>query len=382
MPIIVAPSTQPVPNGYTVPRNELVTVVLNTGDTLRWGVSNSQSGGAGSTHEFGFYAYQDGTNRLIWTMAPDWGAGAFQTEYVATAPIGLVLTLQIGGNATNAPTGTAFGVFVELIPASAVNCAYGTKRRSSANAVLILTPELILTWLTSLGMSWLGVGLAFLYYSTLDVDELCRAGPPPLPEIDESTLAASAATWTQILRAIAWANLCECVPGTPAPIPYPPPAETRPPQWPDSPVFECSEVDLCSAIVAIRQQLAALSSRMATVVDLATAMQRWNVPFAYIRGARHQGLVGTGAFAVPRCVGFLIEVTSWPDGLQTFSGVPAYISDLGWVSTLSDDGYVEQIRLTRQAYAWLPTQPQLARSLGYALRDGVTADVTELYAEP
>jgi hypothetical protein len=93
-------------------------------------------------------------------------------------------------------------------------------------------------------------------------------------------------------------------------------------------------------------------------------------------------LAASGAFAVPRLVGVQVVVTSRSNTEQTFSGVPDYIADLGWISILDDNGMIDEIRLTRSVQVWLPPKMATAKQLGLALRDGVVVSVTELEAEP
>lgn len=380
MVVIVAPSTQPVPNGYSNPPNEVVRIGLNIGDELRWGVSGSAVGGPGSTIEFGFYLSDGSYGNWVKLMAPNWGT-AEQTSYVATRPIAGILTLQIGGNAFNAPTGTAFGVFVEHFPNTGANCAFGTQRKIGIPEVLQLTPDEILNILSATGWAWARLLFAPLQFSNLNVAGLCSRPPPVIGPVTTSTLTESIATWATIFDAIAWGQLCECVPGTPTPIPYPVPTGTEPPDWPAPVVFDCDPAQLCLTLQNIQQQLASLQQSVGITAELVTLLQRYELPFAYVRGARHSGLTGSGAFAIPRCVGFLVEVIDAPTGLQTFTGAPPYISDLGWISTLDSSGMVDETRLTRTATTWLPPSAATATSLGFALREGVTVDVTELYAE-
>jgi hypothetical protein len=125
-----------------------------------------------------------------------------------------------------------------------------------------------------------------------------------------------------------------------------------------------------------------MSQTVGSIYELQTATQRYGEPFAYIRGARHSNLSGQGAFQVPRIVGVLVEVTAAPEDNQTFSGAPTYVSDLGWISLLTNEGMLTEIRLTRMLQVWTPPEAQLATQVGLALRDGVTVALTELYAEP
>jgi len=131
----------------------------------------------------------------------------------------------------------------------------------------------------------------------------------------------------------------------------------------------------------MQKQLAALAQTVGSVFELQTITQRYGTPFAYIKGARHSNLSGSGSFAVPRIVGILVEIASAPP-TPIFSGVPNYISDLGWISLGTRDGMIDEIRLTRQFQVWTPDSAPTATTVGLALREGVVAHLTELYAEP
>lgn len=381
MTIIHPADTEIVPNGVSDPPNIYIEFTLNTGDQVRFANTGSDPIFFGRSTTFNHILYRSDNNTVVHGGQVPWG-GSRTFTYVATEPMGVYLSLFIGGAGSNDRPGEARAVTVETTANTDGPCVHGTQRKFGIPGVITLTPDEILNLLSFRGWDWMQNALAFLNFANLNVEDLCSHPPPPLPVIDVSTLTAGIETWTKIFHSVIWSRLCECVPGTPVPIPYPDPTGTKPTDWPPPLVFGCTNADVCATLIAIQRALAALLQTTGTTLELTTLLQRYGLPFASIRGARHSGLTGTAAFAVPRCLGFLVEVTSWPADNQVYSGVPAYVSDLGWISILDGNGFIEQVRLTRQAYNWFPRSAQEATSFGYALREGVVADVTELYAEP
>lgn len=261
-------------------------------------------------------------------------------------------------------------------------CAYGTRLKPAAQYVYYLTPGLIDLWLATVGAAWLAPIFTALWFSSFNAQELCESGQPQLPVIDLDTLQGSATTILQLFRCIAWPNVCECMPGSPAPTPYPIPAPSQPPHWPTPPTFACSNADLCAALVAMQSQLAALQQRIASSAELVTLIQRYGVPFQYIRGATHSGLTGEGSFAISQLIG-VQALVSVPVGPRVIlSGNPPYIFDLGWLSISGPDGMIDEQRITRTRQLWLPDRFQSANRLNYWLDPGVVVDLTELEAEP
>lgn len=147
------------------------------------------------------------------------------------------------------------------------------------------------------------------------------------------------------------------------------------------PTINCAESDLCATLLGMQRQLAALQQALNSNLELTTLLQRYGLPFAFINGATHQ-ISASGSFAVSRLVGVKIVVTAAPGGLQQFTGVPSYISDLGWISLVTGEGLMDEVRLTRAEQYWFPRLMPLALSLGIGLREGVTVSVQELEAEP
>jgi hypothetical protein len=113
-----------------------------------------------------------------------------------------------------------------------------------------------------------------------------------------------------------------------------------------------------------------------------TLLQRYGLPFAYTTGATHAGLVGSGSLPLARAVGLRIGVDAHPASNPTHIGMPAYIMDLGWISVLTPDGMLDEIRLTRLSTTWMSKLIPSATTLGWGLREGVTITITELLAEP
>jgi len=211
---------------------------------------------------------------------------------------------------------------------------------------------------------------------------LCASLPPQSPDLSQVAYGRPEETLRAFLVAHAWPVFCECVPGTPAPTPPDPPTTLLPPNLPVRDLPSCSQTDLCGAIIALLKEVHALETTVGYMQAYLTTLQRHGVPFASVRGPVHTGLTGSGSLGVERIIGLQAAVTAKPSNLQEFLGAPAYISDLGWLSALTGDGLVDEIRLTRDIQAWASKILPYASSVGWALRPGVEITLTELLAEP
>lgn len=137
----------------------------------------------------------------------------------------------------------------------------------------------------------------------------------------------------------------------------------------------CQDPVLYGLINALTQQV--------TLVRRDTELlQRYGLPFASVAGTQHTGLTGTGSAALTRSVGLHIEVTAMPVGLTQLTGQPPYIFDLGWISVLTPDGLLDEMRLTRTATSWMSKLIPSATVVGWGLREGVAVTITELRPEP
>jgi len=259
-------------------------------------------------------------------------------------------------------------------------CAYGTRPKTTSPGSAILTPDLLQLILAPLNMVWAAILFVPLQFTVLNVSRLCSVPPPPLPIIDTSSIGSALGSTQQALDAVSWPYFCECIPGSPAPVPYPPPSQTQPPSWPANPTFPCDPADLCATLSTLRADVAGVRATLASVLELTTLLQRYGMPFAYAPGAVHTGLTGEGEFAVPRIVGVHVRVTS-PAPTRVLEGNPDYWWDQGWMSIGNESGMLTERRVARQDDVWLPPNAQAATRFRYAFNAGVVADVRELYAE-
>lgn len=266
--------------------------------------------------------------------------------------------------------------------ASDVYCALGTRAKPGVEGVVTLTPDLVLSILSAENFVWVGIQFfASILWQTIVVDNLCKGLPAQMPPLNLSSWNYSAATIMQVFQAIAWRSFCECVPGTPNPVPPPPPTATQPPSWPSPPNFTCDGADICATLVKIQQQLAAVAATQAATLELVTLVQRYDTPFAYIRGATHSNLSTEGVFAVPRIIGLELAVTS--RGQKRLAlGNPDYVYDLGWAALADGNGMIEEMRFTRDHQLWLPRHASDATRFQWAVQPDVVFSATELYAEP
>jgi hypothetical protein len=297
--------------------------------------------------------------------------------------VGIALVLNGGGEPAGTSHGVTHGYHAETVQSSVTYCAYGTRLNGVGIGAVTLTQVLIDAMLARIpGSNFLARILAQWYFNTLNVDELCASGPPPFPVIEIGSLQWSAEQVLGVLKAIAWPYFCECVPGSPTAIPYPEPQPHEPVGWPPALTFPCSNSDLCAAVVQIQLALAAVSRNVSNINAMTTLLQRYSLPFSYIPGRAHPGITGGQTIPVQGLVGIKVILTGQDSATQTFTGLPTYISDLGWLSIVTTDGLIEEVRYTRQEQLWAPRSMPLATSVGIALREGVEVTVVELEPEP
>lgn len=290
---------------------------------------------------------------------------------------------SVGANTNSfCSAGTLFGVLVSWTAPPGGFCPYGTQPINPLQPPLYLTPELLGQWLTRLGANALLGRFSPLFYTVLSVDNLCGALPPPFTQATVDNLDASPQALLELVKSMAWLNLCECKPGAPAPQPPPDPTVVVGPGVPVSPTFGCSEIDLCATLIAIRQQLAAIALTVGTDLELDTLVQRYRVPFAYIAGATHSNLAGNGSFHVTRLVGLQVVITASPTSPIVLEGNPGYVWDVGWMSVSDGGGMLQEKRITRQSFTWFPDSMQEATTFGWFMKDGYQISVGELEAEP
>lgn len=305
-----------------------------------------------------------------------------------TGPAGLVITADHRLDCYTRTITSSGAILVRVIvtdqgttpPPATSPCAYGTQVKPTQVGDVILTPDLLTLLLTPLNLLWASILFVPLQYTVLNTASLCSAPPPPMPVLSTDDIGGSITKVKQALDAVSWPYFCECRSGTPAPVPYPPPTQTTPPGWPSNPTFLCDPADICATLALIRQELAGLRSTTSSILQLDTAMQRYGLPFAYMPGALHFGLGGEGEFAIPRCVGLQVDVTS-PPPAKVLQGNPDYWWDQGWMSVGNATGMLEEKRIARPTHLWQPRNMQEATRFRWSLNPGVIIAVRELYAE-
>lgn len=379
---IVSLSTQLITGGTapTLP-NVVWEGAVNTGDKLTYGWASAVRDAGVTRTDFDAAVRDTLSGQYVFNPNQLYTSVNTALEWTADRPRAVKLELNGGGFPANSSHGYTLGYHAEFIPGAANYCAYGTEIQPNVQFVYYLTPGLLDVWLGALGLPWLAPFLTAAWFTRLDVADLCGTGPPPFPPIDLSTFTSSFSTVMDIVRCIAWPNVCRCKAGAPAPIPFPQPNPSQPPNLPPALTFGCSNADVCSALVQMQRQLAAIAQSIGVNLELTTLLQRYRLPFAYIVGALHSGLTDTGSFSIPRLIGMKIDVTERPAGVIVLPGNPAYEKDLGWLSVSDPDGMIQEIRLAREQITWFPELMSTATRFNYFLMPGVTVRASELEAE-
>lgn len=279
-------------------------------------------------------------------------------------------------------TGTSTRLCFDWAPTVGLPCQYGTRSKAGSAIQAFIDNSFLSVILAPLGLLDLVPAFAGFIGGVYLIEDVCSRLPPTAPPVGLDIWFRSAQTLKELLDAAAWPHFCECSPGTPAPIAPPPPAITLPPGLAVPPTPTCDPLDLCAAIIQILETQGRLEQTVSNLYQLVTTQQRYGLPFSYVRGRSFSNQTGAGTIQIQRLVGVLVVVDQRPAGLQTFGGAPEYISDLGWVSALTGDGLIDEIRLTRDVQSWFSKLLPSATSFGWFLREGVTASFTELLAEP
>lgn len=135
------------------------------------------------------------------------------------------------------------------------------------------------------------------------------------------------------------------------------------------PASQCCPTDpnVTAQLLAIRQQ-----------VDL---IQRNTAPFAYVPGATHSTLSGTGTLTVPTLIGIKLTLTTIPTAIGTEAGSPLEYFDAGWFSWGTTDGFKAREFISHSPQLSFPSEAAQYTRIGYSLSPGVVASIQELYAE-
>ncbi len=253
--------------------------------------------------------------------------------------------------------------------------------KASMPAVAVLDQAILSGALALIPSSWWGFLLEWYVGSTIDTSVLCAAPPPTITTIATDFLINPGHGAFDVLSATLWPYYCECTPATPPAVVPPLPSPTQPPGWPAAPTYPVNPTNPCLDLTEVRHKLDELMRLVQRDLELDKLVQRYHVPFAYIKGAVHSGLTGAASLNVPRIIGIQVDITSRPAGLE-LEGTPPYLWDMGWLSVMTGDGMIQEVRLTRDPQIWQPQLAPEATVVGYFLKPGVVASITELYAEP
>lgn len=279
-------------------------------------------------------------------------------------------------------SGVGTVLFFNWSSAPTAYCSSGTRSKAGVPVQQLLTQPLVETILAGVSASPLAPALVSFFGTIYFIEDLCSQLPPPVPPIDSSVWIKGGLFLKQLLDAAAWPYFCECVPASPAPTPPPLPVITVPPGLATIPPVTCDPLELCNSLVALLEQVGQLQFVVNTLYKIVTEQQRFGLPFSYIRGRSIPRVSGSGQVDIERLVGIQAVVDERPDQLQTFTGAPPYIADLGWISCFTPDGMLDEIRLTRDVQVWFSKLLPTATSIGWGLRQGVIVSFTELLAEP
>lgn len=292
-------------------------------------------------------------------------------------------TFTVSANTdTFCSAGTLFGLVVVWDAPTTGFCRYGTEAQPNVSATQTVDAAFVDLVLTELGVPELAIVFTILWYTVINIPEMCSSLPPPMPALDLHLLTASSLEIKNLFINLIWPRYCQCKTGTPAPTPPPPPSPTVPVGWPSAPSFPCDEAALCDAITVMRQQLASLQNNMLTVQDLVTAIQRFSVPFGYVGGRQHLNLTGDSSIAISRLVGVQVVISKLPPTQKIFDSNPDYVWDVGWMSVSDPSGMLQQRRIARQSMTWFPENMQEATQFGWHVSPGVELSVVELQPEP
>lgn len=99
---------------------------------------------------------------------------------------------------------------------------------------------------------------------------------------------------------------------------------------------------------------------------------------AYTKGTQHLGLTGTGTITVSGLFGVQLALTAGVPTAIQFPGVPPYERSVGWMSILTGDGMIDEVRITRQNQVWASALAPYATTIGYQLNAGFSMTLTEL----
>lgn len=117
-----------------------------------------------------------------------------------------------------------------------------------------------------------------------------------------------------------------------------------------------------------------------SILNMVTLIQRQEVPFAYIPGAAHSGLSGTGEIDVQGLIGAKITA-SVPGRAGVDLGNPDVVYDIGWINWGNADGFIPREKLVTSPQLSFPNAAGSFTKIGYSIPSDVTITILELVRE-
>lgn len=274
-------------------------------------------------------------------------------------------------------------------------CAYGTRVQSGVQNALIITEGLVAAAAILVPeYAWAEVALGTLIGLTFPAGNVCSGPPPSIPSFSPADfvlgtdipLPSTLPKLMTLFEALLWNTVCECIPasgGHPPAVPFPLPRDGAPPPLaaPPPALINCDQSDLCASLDKMSRMLRTITAQLAAVLSDVTLVQRQGVPFAYIRGTAHVGLIGLGDFTVSGLIGLAVDFTTIPPIYPPIAGDPATYHKLAKITIGTMDGWERSWHATHDPYLILPIVGAITK-VGYNLPDGIVATITELVREP
>lgn len=273
-------------------------------------------------------------------------------------------------------------------------CQYGTMNNPEAAIYTTVTTALVDIVTVILG----GGPLMILAFDALLGAPLfaynCDQLPPTAPTFNDSdflgeTGIITPGSWWKLMdlfRVGVWHFYCQCAPATGGgPDPVPPALPDPGPPLTDpgpSPKLPCSDADMCQVLNIIVRQINSISLNIQYNRQTNNYFPSPSQAFNYQLGAPHPGIYGSGYLSIGGLVGLKVDISSRPEGTLELQGNPPYLWNMGWMSVDDDDGMLEEKRITRDSFVWLPTHMAQANAFGWNLNPEVVITVWELLPAP
>lgn len=117
------------------------------------------------------------------------------------------------------------------------------------------------------------------------------------------------------------------------------------------------------------------------LITMVTLMQRQSVPFAYVPGATHSGLSGSGHIDVQGLIGAKITATV-PGRAGIDFGDPDTVYEIGHINWGNADGYGPKEQLVTSPQLSFPNLAGNYTRIGYTIPADVSVTILELVREP